>query len=107
MLKDDFFKALVIFFGGFMALSAAQQYYQSRFNPNPYRYYKPKDKVKLLEARVDSLARQTAANERAFLTILARIETKGWEPVCVDGLLAAYDYERQRIINKPENNKGK
>ena len=56
-----------------------------------------------LEARVDSLAHQTAANERAFLTILARIETKGWEPVCVDGLLAAYDYERQRIINQPEN----
>lgn len=56
-----------------------------------------------LEARVDSLARQSAANERAFLTILARIETKGWEPVCVDGLLAAYDYERQRIINQPEN----
>jgi hypothetical protein len=56
-----------------------------------------------LEARVDSLARQTAANERAFLTILLRIETKGWEPVCVDGLLAAYDYERQRIINQPAN----
>jgi len=56
-----------------------------------------------LQFSVDSLARQADANERAFLRILDRIETKGWTLVRVDGLLSAYDYERQCIMNQPEN----